>query len=97
MSNGWIFLLIGERRPFHPNIFPTANDSFLISERILKIKQKKYKKCKQNKKSRSKIVAQKVLVKVNFLGVVELGTYGRILYITSAAQPSSFWWTARME
>ena len=29
MSNGWIFLLIGERRPFYLNIFPTANDSFI--------------------------------------------------------------------
>ena len=97
MSNGWIFLLIGERRPFHPNIFPTANDSFIDIRKDLENIAKEIKNVNKTKKSRSKIVAQKVLVKVNFLGVVELGTYGRILYITSAAQPSSFWWTARME
>ena len=66
----WMFF----RLPIMPSWYP---------KNLINSKKKFYVNIKQ--KSRSKIVAQKVLVKVNFLGVVELGTYATdfVHYISS--------------
>ena len=61
MSNGWIFLLIGERRPFHPNIFPTANDSFIDIRKDLENIAKEIKNVNKTKKVDQKLLLKRFL------------------------------------
>ena len=62
MSNGWIFLLIGERSPFYPNIFPTANDSFIDIRKYLENTiAKEMKNVNKTKKVDQKLLLKRFL------------------------------------